>query len=154
MVERLGERLADRLCNYIHERYAGHSGAGVFQDRLFERDTATLDEFPIFGSYRLKIDEIDDGGKVVRAVITEGRSKKARAELAKKLSRLSVPKKYADVFTSVRVNGREDEIVVSMRFKREENSSGRTEDFGRIFHAANNTAFKDLVRGSYPSPRK
>ena len=133
----LSKYSAGRYCAHMHE-IVGKSG-GRFASGIFKVDPSESNCFSASGGYRISI---EDYGNYMRVTFN---GKKVNAGLLKnKIGELTVPTKYRNVLSSLKIDEREGRLSVDARFVPRNNASGRSQNEDHIYFSIRNVVIKPV----------
>ena len=146
----MSEYVLGRFNREVHEGVKGSS----FRGGLFQRNS--LHGLKIYGGFYLKVRDgpipVKKGEpRVMRIILSEGIEKHGR--FARRLTDLTVPRKYQRIASRVYVNRSDEGTVINIEFVDMDNSDRRTQNESHLYHAVANCAFKPALAAALDAER-
>jgi len=135
----LGEYLASRYCAHTHEIFR-QSQQGLGR-KMFSIDSAEPNAFTAFRGYRVSF---EDEGIYLRVMFNG--QKTDVGDLKRKIGKLTVPSKYRDVLSSIKIGERDGKLYVDANFVPKENADGRSQNEDEIYFSIRNGVVKPVFK--------
>ena len=133
----LSKYIAGRYCAHMHE--IAEISRGRFASGIFKVDSTESNCFSALEGYRVSI---EDYGNYMR--VTFNGKKIDAGFLRKKIGELTVPTKYRNILSDLKIDEREGRLSVDARFAPMNNASGRSQNEDHIYFSIRNAVIKPV----------